>query len=207
MADFYHCEMARVLPYIFESATSTFERFEEDHRVKAVAGRREAYSAEVPKQFAKGTAAGSPGFWSPMYHEHLLKVEKNCHELWGADAYGEMGTFFVRDRIFSKFGNRAKDDKFRKKLTEADREGTRYRLLPESEIVVAGTISRRKILSFVDAGQCTDPRQIFARLAGRVVGFQASANPVVNADAREDIIFDVPGETAGSLNQYMIARH
>ena len=59
------------------------------------------------------------------------------------------------------------------------------------------------MLSLAESGSWTDPRQLFARLGGRVLGFQACSQRVLTAEGIEDLIFEVSGEPAAMLNIYV----
>ena len=58
-------------------------------------------------------------------------------------------------------------------------------------------------MSLAESGSWTDPRQLFARLGGRVLGFQTCAQRVLTAEGIEDLILEVRGEPAAMLNIYI----
>ena len=119
---------------------------------------------------------------------------------WKNQFLNEFIIFFVRMKISAKYSNRARDATFRAELEEPVREAARYKLINAKALKIDLFKFLDKLLNLAESGSWTDPRQLFARLGGRVLGFQACSQRVVTAEGIEDLLLEVRGEPAAMLN-------
>ena len=153
--------------------------------------------------FKKVSSKEAPLDWNLTCHEDLGKVEDRIVKQWKTQFLNDFSIFFVRMKLSAKFWKRARDDKLRAELEEPVLEAARYMLINAKALKIDLFKFKERLLTLSESGSWTDPRQLFARLGGRIMGFQDCAQRVVTAEGIEDLILEVVGEPAAMLIIYV----
>ena len=206
IASFYQADSAAVIPPAFAETAANIRAFDDNpawHAGKAT--NIEMYCLELETIFKKVSSKQAPLDWLNDCYEDLGKVEDRIIKQWKDRFLEEFSIFLVRMKMCRKFWKRARDAKFRAELEEPIREAARYMLINAKALKIDLFKFREGLLSLAESGSWTDPRQLFARLGGRVLGFQACSQRVLTAEGIEDLVLEVRGEPAAMLNIYVFS--